>query len=124
MGNHCSDCDFVAAQQSSPKPHNEAKHNGSLDETRQKHSSEVQLFSCDYCDKNFQTEIRWKKHVLSHTKLAMQQKGSSKKCIMCSEEFLSAKDLQRHSKEVHGLKTERKYDCDICGRSYSNASGK
>lgn len=105
-----NDSNLVASSQSSLDLHKEAKQN----ELIQKSLSEEELFSCKYCDKNFQSKIDWKKHVLSHT---------SHKCIKCSEEFPTSKDVQRHLKDVHNLKLDRRYDCDICGRFYNNASG-
>ncbi|XP_034232170.1 zinc finger protein 271-like [Thrips palmi] len=120
---HCNDCGFVALSQSSLKLHIEAQHNECSSEVKHKHPSEEKLFSCEFCDKNFQTEVKWKRHVLSHTKLPMQERDSGEKCTKCGEEFFSVKELQRHLKDVHNLKPDRKYECDICGRCYGNASG-
>lgn len=120
---HCANCDFVTSKQSTLKHHQESKHIELVNAGLKEGASQEESFSCEYCDKIFQTKIRWKNHVLSHTKLAMLQKDTSGKCTECSEKFSSAKELQRHLKSVHNIKPDRKYDCDICGRSYSNASG-
>ena len=69
-----------------------------------------QFILCDCCGKSvedFESRLEYFKHL-----------QIAEKCKNCDKDFLSKRDLNTHTKKVHGEKIK----CDCCDKFFSNKS--
>lgn len=83
---------------------------------RRKHSDQVNMFTCDTCQKGFTTQIG----LNIHNKLAHMKSPRPFPCDVCGKIF---KDFQNH--QVHQrthLPDEEKFchECNVCGKKLAN----
>lgn len=83
-------------------------------------------FKCDYCSAEF-SELK-KKEI--HTSRHNPGNEALKKCDFCENVFLNGLLLSNHVRKVHNIYLaiptridQRRYNCDICGKSYKTSSG-
>ena len=104
---------------------------------KQKHSNNLQTFSCDKCDKTFVVARRLKRHIehyhsdikekckickkeFKHLKMHMKNHLSPEvdcvSCEICGKQFTKQKYLLQHSK-LHDP-NRKVFSCDVCAKSF------
>ena len=83
---------------------------------RSTHEGIKELFSCDKCDKTYQTQGALRSHI------QVVHKGLKHKCSQCSKEYVENRDLQKHFCSTHeGIK--ELFPCDKCDKTYQSRDG-
>ena len=95
--NSCLFCDKVFSFRSDLKRH-ERKHTG------------FKPFSCNVCEKSYQTRNQLTKHLLQHKQIETGEKYFQ--CGECTSSFTSSSHMKRHLRRVH--KAEVPWTCKLC----------
>ncbi|KAL0809979.1 hypothetical protein ABMA28_010823 [Loxostege sticticalis] len=121
-------------------------YHGALKEHERRHNASEYKYKCDKCDKGFHVKtwylqhqnihtgvkpfvcdvcgaaFHMEKYLTTHRSLKHPQSSNLKRyvCVHCSLPCDSRNALTEHLKE-HGLNTEKKFLCDLCGKIVSNA---
>ena len=72
-------------------------------------------WSCEACGGNFHRKSQYEAHLEGQNK---------NQCIICNQLFCTKKMLEKHNKNIHGIKLpddpeqEAKFSCDDCGKTF------
>ncbi|CAK1550614.1 unnamed protein product [Leptosia nina] len=91
--------------------HQNRKSSSNSEKSSNKETVNVQVFICDYCNKQFNNRASVRRHLFVHDKV------SSFSCPQCKKYFQNHLYLAAHTKRQHP-NWEKHFMCNICDRPY------
>ncbi|MFH4979092.1 hypothetical protein AB6A40_005801 [Gnathostoma spinigerum] len=135
----CKRCSRVFVSEKRMRAHEDNKH--SVQAKLRSSEPEVKAYSCERCDRTYETFYNFKEHLAKHegkifqcsichkklsgqSSLSRHSKIHAKphQCLVCASRFSSAYDLDCHFSYYHSV--TKRFKCDHCDRVLYNYSGK